>query len=126
MTLVIHYRLRKGKVKMALGCQEYYTISLCEEKCSIQLSFLHHKKSHSTDQCVELLKYFESKLHLLMKDFMQASAKPKAYIPCFYQDCSALHIELDLLCNGDYQHCPTVEKTVPGNYYCDLFINQGL
>ena len=111
---------------MALGPEQYYTISLCEEKCSIQLSFLQDKKSRSSEQCIDLLKYFEDKLHLLMKDFMQASTKPKAYIPCFYQDCSTLHIELDLLRNGEYQHCPTVEKLVPREYYCDLFTHQGL
>ena len=111
---------------MALGREQYYTISLCEEKCSIRLSFLQHKKSHSTEQCIELLEYFGAKLHLLMKDFMQASTKPVAYIPCSYQECNELHIELDLLRNGEYQHCPTVEKPVPGDYYCDLFTNQGL
>ena len=60
-----------------------------------------------------------------MSDFMQASTKPKAYVPCYYQDCNKLHVELQLLCSKDeYQYCPTEEKPVPDDYYSDLF--QGL
>ena len=119
-------RLRKGKIKMALGSGQFYCVSLCEEMCCIQLSILLHGKNHSAEQRIELMEYLESKLQLLMHDFMQASTKPKGYIPCFYQNCNLLHIELELLRNGEEQHCPTEENTIPDDYYCDLFPSQGL
>ena len=83
---------------MALGRGQFYCVSLCEELYSIQLSFLLHGKNHSAQQRFDLFQYIQSKLLMLMRDFMQASTKPKAYIPCYYQECNTLHVELDLLC----------------------------
>ena len=111
---------------MVLGSGQYYCVSLCEELCSIQLSFLLHGKEHSAEERVELLKYIQSKLELLMNDFMQASTKPKTYIPCYYEDCSKLHVKLQMLQNGEEQHCPTKVKPIPDDYYCDLFPVKGL
>ena len=111
---------------MVLGSGQYYCVSLCEEMCSIQLSFLLHGKNQLGEQRLELFQYIQSKLELLMNDFMQASTKPKAYIPCYYKDCSKLHVEVKMLRYGEEQHCPTVEKPVPEDYYRDLFPIQGL
>ena len=118
-------RLRKGKVKMVLGQGQYYCVSLCEEMCSIQLTFLLHGKSHSAKQRQELFHYIQSKIEVLMNKFMQAATKPEAYIPCYYKDCNKLHAELQLLCDGEEQHCPYEEKPLPGDYYCDLFPDLG-
>ena len=123
--LMLCNRLRKGKVKMALSQEQYYCVSLCEELCSIQLTFLLHEKNHSAKQRQELFQYIQSKIELLMNEFMQAATKPEAYIPCYYKDCDKLHVELKLLCDGKDQHCPCEEKPLPSDYYCDLFLDQG-
>ena len=118
--------MRKGKVKMVLDDSQYYCVSLCKEFSSIQLTFTLHGKEHSAKHRMELFQYIQSKIELLMKDFMQASTKPKAYIPCYYKDCSKLHAKLELLCAGKVQHCPSEELPLPKEYYRDLFPKQGL
>ena len=112
-------------MKMVLGQGQYYCVSLREELCSIQLTFFLHGKNHSAEQRFDLYQYIQNKLELLMKNFMQASTKPKAYIPCYYKECNKLHVELQLLCDGKDQYCPLEEKPVPDYYYCDLFFNRG-
>ena len=111
---------------MVLGPGQYYCVSLCEELCSIQLTFLLHGKNHCAKQREELFHYIQSKIELLMNEFMQASTKPKAYIPCYYHNCTKLHVELQLLCDGEDQHCPIQEKPVPDEYYRDLFPYHGM
>ena len=123
-TAIIH-RLRKGKVKMVLDCKQLYYVSLQEEMCSIQLSFILTGKDSSAENRYQLFQYLQSKLELLMNDFMQASTKPKAYVPCYYKDCHELHVELQLVCNKEYQYCPTEDKHIPDDYYFDLFHHQG-
>ena len=118
-------RMRKGKLKMVLGKGQYYCVSLCEELCSIQLTFLLHGKNHSAKQRRELFQYIQSKIELFMDEFMKASTKPKAYIPCYYKNCTELHVELQLLCDGD-QHCPSQEEPLPDDYYHDLFTDHGM
>ena len=122
-TLYIMYdRLRKGKVMMVLGHGQCYCVSLQEEMHSIQLSFLLHGNDHAAaDQRFELFQYIQSKLKLLMDDFMKASTKPRVYVPCYFTNCNQLHVELQALCNGDNQYCPKVVKPVPDDYYSDLF-----
>ena len=122
---MLYNRLRKGKVKMVLGKGQYYCVSLCEELCSIQLTFLLHGKNHSAKQRQELFQYIQSKIELLINNFMQASRKPKAYIPCYYKDCHKLHVQLQLLRDGEDQDCPYEEKPLPDDYYRDLFLGQG-
>ena len=111
---------------MALGPEEFYYVSLCEHMHSIQLSISIQEKCPSAEQRIELMEYIESKINLLMKEFMQASTKPKVYVPCFFQKCNILHVELEMLLKGEYQICPSEEKKIPDDYYCDLFTNQGL
>ena len=120
------YSLRKGKVKMVLDRYQEYCVSLCEEMSSIKLSFLLHGKDSSAEQRYQLFQYIQSKLELLMADFMQASTIPKAYVPCYYKDCHELHIEVQLLCSKEYQYCSTEGKLIPADYYFDLFSDQGL
>ena len=119
-------RLRKGKVKIVLGCNQQYCVSLHEDTSSIQLSFLVHGKDSSAEHRYQLFQYIQSKLELLMNDFMQASTKPKAYVPCCYNDCHKLHVEVQLLCSKEFQYCPTEGKHIPNDYYSDLFPDQGL
>ena len=118
--------LRKGNVKMVLDRKQEYCVSLCEEMSSIQLSFVLHGKDSSAEHRYQLFMYIQSKLELLMNDFMQASTKPKAFVPCYYKDCHEIHVELQLLCNKEHQFCSTKEEFIPDDYYIDLFPHQGL
>ena len=111
---------------MRLGRGQSYCVSVCEQNCSIQVTFLLHGKKHSANQRVELLQFIQSKLELLMKDFMQASRKPVAYVPCYYQDCQKLHVKLQMLHRGEDQYCPTKGQDIQDHYYWDLFNDQGL
>ena len=111
---------------MVLGPEQHYCVSLCEEMYSIQLTFLLHGNNASAEQRMELFQYIQCNLEVLMQDFMQASRKPKAYVPCCYDDCNKLHVELHMLSSKEHQHCPTVEKPIPPDYYSDLFPPKGL
>ena len=112
-------------MKIVLDDKQQYCVSLCEEMCSIQLTFLLRKKDSSAEHRHELFYYLQSKLELLMDDFMQASNKPKVYIPCYYKDCHKLHVELQPICNKQYQYCSNEDDCIPDNYYMDLFPRQG-
>lgn len=122
---VCTYRLTKDKGTMVLGRDQYYCVSMCEEKDSIQLSFiLLSGGRHSADQRIELLLYFQHKLEMVMADFMHASTKPVAYIPCCF--CDDLHVEVQRLIKGQQQHCASVGKSLPDKHYLDLIINKGM
>ena len=119
------YRLRKGKVMISLSNGQNCCISLCEKKCSIQLSFVFLPGSrHLAEVRRELLQYFQSSLELVMGDFMRSSTKPVAYIPCCF--CSQLHIELQLLLTEESQYCNVAKKSIPDIYYQDLLKDLGL
>jgi len=81
-------------------------------------------KNHSAEQRIELLQYFQSEIELVMEDFMNASSKPVAYIPCCY--CSEFHLEFKSLLEGREQNCPKIMKPVPEEYYSELIADQGL
>ena len=110
---------------MVLDQEQYYCVSLCEELHCIQLSILLLEQNHSAKHRFELVQYIQSKLQYLMSEFMQAATRPKAYIPCYFKDCNKLHVELELLCEGQHQHCPFEEKPIPKGYYQDLFTGEG-
>jgi len=110
---------------MVLGHGQKYCVSLCEEKCSIRVSFvLHPEKNPAANQRIELLKYFQSKLEFVMEDFMNASCKPVAFIPCCY--CSEFHFKFKSLLEGKEQYCPKTQDPVPEQHYSDLVTNQGI
>lgn len=110
---------------MVLGRGQCYCVSLYEKMHSIQLSFVLNGKNHSAHQRFELFQYIKSKLELLMDDFMQASTKPRVYIPCYF-NCGKLHVELQLLRSKKEQYCSEEDKHIPSDYYHDLFPDQGL
>ena len=121
----VYHRLRKGKAKMVLGLGQCYCVSLCEELHSIQLSFVISGKDHSADQRFELFQYIQSKIELLMDDFMPASTKPRVYVPCYF-NCRKLHLELEHRRNKESQYCSIEDKHIPADYYLDLFPDKGL
>ena len=109
---------------MVLGPGQYYCVNLCKESNSIKLSFvLLPGGSHSAKQRIKLLQYFQSKLEQVMEDFMSATSKAVAYIPCCY--CSQLHMELKSLRVGKQQHCPKEIQPIPLQHYYDLVNDQG-
>ena len=81
---------------MVLGLGQYYCVNSCKESNSVKLSL--PRGNHPAEQRLELLQYFQSKLQQVMEDFMSATSKAVAYIPCCY--CSQLHMELKSLCMG--------------------------
>ena len=109
---------------LALSRGQKYCISFCEENHSLQLSFVFlpgggHLAVHRKD----LLEHFQSNLEVIMEDFMNATSKPVAYIPCCF--CSQLHVELQLLIEGEQQHCLETMQPIPQQHYCDLVTDQG-
>jgi len=112
-------------VKIVLDSGQYYCVSLCEEKCSILVSFiLLPEGNHSAKHRIELLHYFQFKLDEVMEDFMNASSKAIAYIPCCY--CSEFHFKFKFLLEKRRHHCPKVMQPIPKEYYVDLIPDQGL
>ena len=118
------YRLRKGKVMMSLSNGQCYYISLCEEKCSIRLSFVFQPVGDRlATYRIELMEYFQSNLKAVMEDFMNATSKPVAYIPCYY--CKQLHVKFQSLFEKQQLHCPDSTQPIPQWYYCDLVSDKG-
>ena len=119
------YRLRKDNAMLALGRNQYYRINVCEEKYSLQLTFiLLPGGQHSAEQRIEFVTCFQNNLEMVMEDFMKASTKPEVYIPCCF--CEELHVEFEPLLNGEQQHCASVQKPLPDEYYYDLITNKGI
>ena len=109
---------------MILGIGQYYTVSLAEEKFSIQLTIiLDPDTEHSAELRKDLLQYFQLKLDLVVEDFVSAAKKPIAYIPCCF--CDKLHLKLTLLLQGKQQHCPNKNKPLPLKYYRTLVSDEG-
>ena len=117
-------RLRKGKAMMALSNGQSYCISLCEEKCSIRLSFVFLTEGdHLAKYRKELMEYFQLNLEAVIEDFMNATSKPVAYVPCYY--CKQLHVKLQSLLEKKQLHCPDNAQPIPLWYYCDLVSDEG-
>ena len=109
---------------MVLGVGQYYCISLAEEKYSIKLSIvLLPTSKSSSEERKELLHFFQGKLQGMVAEFMPATKLPVGYIPCFH--CDRLHAEVELLLNGEQQHCPVVDKPIPPHHYQSLHSDQG-
>ena len=109
---------------MVLSPGQFYCISLCKQKCSIQLDIILDKNTtRSPKHRKELVKFFQTTLEQIRKEIMAAATKPILYVECPY--CSKLHIKYANLFKGGSQMCQA--KPVPRNYYQDLFKNiQGM
>ena len=105
---------------MILSSGQFYCVSLCKAKSSIQLDIILDKSTAaSAKNRKELLKFFQTTLEQIRKEFMAAATKPTLYVDCPY--CPDLHIKYANLLKGGVQMCKTV--TIPQNYYQDLFKN---
>ena len=114
------YRLKKFEIMMILSSNQFYCVSLCQERKSIQLDIIMDKNSEaSAEHRKELLEFFQSTLEQIRQDFMSAAAKPVCYIPCPL--CPSLHIKLTNFLKGGVQLCKT--ESIPQDHYQDLCNN---
>ena len=105
---------------MVLSYNQFYCVSLCQERKSIQLDIIMDKSTEdSAEHRKELLGFFRLTLEQIRQEFMAAATKPICYIPCLH--CSVLHIKFDNLLKGGVQLCAS--KIIPQNYYQDLYNN---
>ena len=100
---------------MVLSSNQFYCVSLCQEKKSIQLDIILDKSTEDSAQHRKvLLEFFQSTLEQIRQEFMAAAAKPIGYIPCPH--CSRLHIKFNKrgiqLCDADI---------IAEDYYQDLY-----
>ena len=100
---------------MVLSSNQFYCVSLCQERKSIQLDIILDKSTEDSAQHRKvLLEFFQSTLEQIRQEFMTAAAKPIGYIPCPH--CSRLHIKFNKrgiqLCDADI---------IAEDYYQDLY-----
>ena len=103
---------------MVLDHGQYYSVSLCKEKYSIQLDIILEKNTQSYGESrKQLIDFFLSTLEQTCHVFMPASSKPVAYTPCPH--CNELHIKYRSLLEERPHLCNMM--SVPSDYYQDLF-----
>ena len=100
--MVIHHRMRHGKVGIQLGCHQKYYISRYEEKQSIQLTIT--VVGNNKRERRELIDDVTQLLDDIIKVFMPEIKKPTLMIPCPL--CPILHITLSEVSTGDTIFCP--------------------
>ena len=103
---------------MVLDHEQYYSVSLCKEKNSIQLDIILDKNIQSDGESrKQLIDFFQSALEQTCQVFMPASSKPVAYTPCPH--CNELHIKYKNLLEERPHLCNM--RYIPSDYYQDLF-----
>ena len=108
-------------IKMVLGHDQLYYVSLCADQQSIRLAIVPDDDGIITtkgrQERWKLIEEFNDKLMKTLKAFMPASQPPQCYIPCSL--CTKLHLKLDDIRAGDKPlHC--FKGKLPKDYYCDL------
>ena len=108
-------------IKMVLGCNQLYYVSLSKDHHSIRLAITPDEdgivKPLGLQERWELIEEFNSKLMETVKAFMPASRLPQSFIPCIL--CAKLHLKLkDIRANDKPLHC--VNGKLPKEYYSDL------
>ena len=109
---------------MILGEEQYYYISLCEDRDSVRLIMTPDENGITTDagyeERRELIKFFQHILVRIVKSLSKISEGiqlPIAYVPC--PQCDELHIQLDMVVSTR-QRCLRCKTKLPPGYYCDL------
>ena len=96
LSIVIHYRMRHGKVGLQLGRHQKYYISRCEEKQSIQLTItVVGDDMMSVKERRQLIDDVTQLLDDIMRVFMLEAKMPTLLVPCPF--CSMLHITLSMV-----------------------------
>ena len=107
-------------IKLVLGSDQYYYVSLSDEKDGIRLAI-----SPDEDGVVsiaglqnrwDLIEFFSTKLKEITATFMPASAPPECYIPC--SKCPHLHLKLDDIRINEMQLRCSRGKLPPDYYKC--------
>ena len=84
-------------IKLVLGIDQYYYVSLSDEKDSIRLAFTPDEYGVVSAEGLQnrwnLIEFFSTKLKEATATFMPASTPPECYIPCSL--CPKLHLKLD-------------------------------
>ena len=114
-------------IKMVLGHDQLYYVSLCEDHYSIRLAITPDEDGVVTPQGLQerwkLIEEFNTKLTEIVKAFMPASDLPQRYIACSL--CPNLHLKLDGIRADDKPlHC--AHGKLPKDYYSDLRQYQGI
>ena len=114
-------------IKMVLGDDQLYYVSLCEHHHSIRLAITPDEDGVVTLQGLQekwkLIEEFDAKLMKTVKAFMPASDLPQRYIPCSL--CLKLHLKLDdIRADGKRLHC--INGKLPKDYYSALRQYQGI
>lgn len=124
--VMLYCRLKKYEIMMILSPGQFYCVSLCQERNSIQLDIILDKATKmSADNRKELVEFFQSTLEQTQKQIMAAATKPVTYVKCPH--CPNLHIKYANLFKGRQQLCKTKTECIPLDYYQDLFENiQGM
>ena len=120
------FRIRRHIIKLVLGHDQLYYVSLCEDYDSIRLAITPDISKTVTSRGFQerwaLIEDFNIKLMETVKTFMPASDPPQRYIPCYR--CPKLHLKLDDIRKGDRPlHC--VHGRLDEGYYRDLRKYQG-
>jgi len=84
-------------IKLVLGIDQYYYVSLSDEKDSIRLAITPDEDGFVGAEGLQnrwnLVEFCRDKLKEITTTFMPASAPPECYIPCSL--CPKLHLKLD-------------------------------
>ena len=115
------FRIRRHVIKLVLGHDQLYFVSLCEDLDSIRLAIALDEDVAVTSQGLQerwkLIEDFNTKLKETVKTFMPASDAPQRYVPC--SRCSKLHLKLDDIRKSSQPlHC--VRGRLAEDYYSDL------
>ena len=114
-------------IKMVLGCDQLYYVSLCADQHTIRLAITPDDDGVVTQKGLQerwsLIEDFYAKLMRTVEAFMPASKLPQRYIPCSL--CPKLHLRLDDIRADDKPlHC--FKGKLPNDYYSDLRKYQGI
>ena len=113
-------------IKMVLGHDQLYYVSLWEDHHSIRLAVTPDEDGIVSPQGLQdrwkLIEEFNAKLTEIVKAFMPASDLPQRYIPCSL--CPNLHLKLDDI-RGDDKPLRCKNGKLDKDYYSDLRQYQG-
>jgi len=108
-------------IKLVLGIDQYYYVSLSDEKDCIRLAITPDESNVVSITGLQnrwnLVEFFNAKLQKITATFMPASSRPECYIPCNL--CPKLHLKLDEIRANQNPLCCFRGRLAP-DYYQDL------
>ena len=108
-------------IKLVLGIDQYYYVSLSDEKDCIRLAITPDERDVVSITGLQnrwnLVEFFSAKLQKITATFMPASSPPECYIPCSL--CPKLHLKLDEIRANQMPLCCFRGRLAP-DYYLGL------